>query len=177
MNNIVEELLFKGYTEKEIIEAFNCESARPATQEEYKDSILKNYPEEFFEEISYSDKYAEQTTGQKPVIETTGNVYIKYIETDKEIIILGINANKGKLTREDVPDLKKWIELLENKIKEGKTVYTSINDNSRKLINSILRRNPDFIYEEHGNIEWSEGVWVNVSISASKENHKGEKIL
>jgi len=148
----------------------SLKSAEQTSQEAYEEALLKNYSPDFLKEIEQGDQIAEETFGQPATIETTGNLYVKYIETDDAVVILGINSKTGKLERSDVPDLKVWIELLEEKIKEGKTLYTSMNENSKKLIDNIMKRNPSFKYQEAGRIEFPEGEWVNVIITAEEKN-------
>ena len=143
------------------------ESSKPSSQEEYDDSLKTTYDNDFINTISEYDDLAEQQIGIKPTIETTGNLFVKYIETNDAIYILGINSKSGKMERNNIEDMHNWIKKLEDKIKQGLKIYTSTNSNSEKLINNILKRNPSFKKEELGKETFNEGVWTNIVIHAS----------
>jgi 5-hydroxyisourate hydrolase-like protein (transthyretin family) len=142
-------------------------SSKPSSQEEYNKSLETTYDSDFINTINQYDKLAEQQIGKKPIIETTGNLFVKYIETNDAIYILGINSKSGKMERNDIEDMHNWIKKLEDKIKQGLKIYTSTNSNSEKLINNILKRNPSFKKETLGEEVFNEGSWTNIVIHAS----------
>jgi 5-hydroxyisourate hydrolase-like protein (transthyretin family) len=142
-------------------------SSKPSSQEEYNKSLETTYDSDFINTINQYDELASQQIGKKPIIETTGNLFVKYIETNDAIYILGINSKSGKMERNDVEDMHNWIKKLEDKIKQGLKIYTSTNSNSEKLINNILKHNPSFKKEELGKETFNEGVWTNIVIHAS----------
>jgi hypothetical protein len=145
------------------------ESAKPSTQDEYDKSLETTYNKDFIDTINEYDELAEQQIGKKPIIETSGNLFVKYIETNDAIYILGINSKSGRMQRSDVEDMNKWLDKLILKIKQGKKVYTSTNSNSEKLINNILKDNPSFKKEELSKEVFNEGTWTNIVIHAKSK--------
>jgi hypothetical protein len=142
--------------------------SKPASQKEYDKSLLNNYNKDFVKTINKYDKMSEDMIGTKPIIETSGNLFIKYIETKDSIYVLGMSSNKGRIERSDIKDMNLWLDKLEKKIKEGKVVYTSTNSNSENFINNLLKKNPSFKKENMGYIEFPEGKWNTIKISANE---------
>lgn len=67
------------------------------------------------------------------------NILIKWIDTAKAVFILGIISKSGSIGRQDLRDMNEWIERLIAKVREGKMIYTSVNQSSRLLIDRIKR--------------------------------------
>jgi hypothetical protein len=139
------------------------EKIRTSTLKEYDAVLDTMYKPEFVEIIKDTDKSSEQHYG-KSQIETTGNVYIKFIDTPQVIFILGMISKEGRLTREEAIDMKSWIGRLEDALKKGRRVMTSLNKFSGPFINRIIKRNPDIKMKRLGGFENDEGTWVTVEI-------------
>lgn len=140
------------------------ESAKRVSQEQYVNLLNDHYPTEFVDNIVYHDSMAERTFGKKAVIESTGNLYVKYIETNNKIVVLGMDSELRKMIREDAQDMRNWITTLESKINAGKVMYTSINENSNRIVERLLSNNPNFKKKELGRVSFEQGEWVNIVV-------------
>lgn len=108
------------------------------------------------------DRMAERDIGVKPEIikSDSGNVFVKFIEGEDKILLLGIISKTGKMTKEDIPDMIEMYDILIEKINNGKDVYTSGNNNSMKLIKGLIRRAKqnkiNLKYDEEGEIAFGD---------------------
>lgn len=71
--------------------------------------------------------------------QTNGNVFFKYIETDQSMIILALLSKTGKLSRQDLRDALTTLNLLLQKLYEGKYLETSCNAQSLRLLNRLKK--------------------------------------
>jgi hypothetical protein len=143
-------------------------------EKEYSKILKSLYSPDLVNEILYGEKVAKSLYHSKIKIETSGNIIIKYIETNKDIVILGMISKQGKATRDDVVDLRSWINTLEAKIAGGKTLYTDTNIYSERIISNILKRNPGFKVCEPMKYKFAEGEWSRVIIQNGKEEEYEE---
>jgi hypothetical protein len=139
------------------------EAIRKAKTKEYDAILDQTYTPEFAKIIKDCDKASEQQFG-KADIETTGNIYIKFIDTPRVAFILGMISKEGRMTREELEDMKIWIKRLEDALNEGKKVMTSLNKFSTPFINRIMKRDPEVKMKKLGGFENEEGTWVTVEL-------------
>lgn len=147
--------------------------SRIGTEKEYQEFFDEFYgkhlePDEF-KKLRRTAIGTEQTLGLRPVVEVSdsGNVTVKWAETDDDIYLIGILTKTGKLVKEDAPDLNEWIDRLTDKIAEGKSLVTTPNDVSILFVNRIKRKlkergvefdftevGPQIKYKDHPLFKW-----------------------
>lgn len=113
------------------------------TDDEYYDYVRKNYEgeDELIDKIKLSDKNVRFIGGNiKTEKSDSGNFIARWAEAgDEAIIILGIVTKKGKMTREDIQDFKKWLGDLITEIDNGKVIMYNPNSLSMPLIKQIQK--------------------------------------
>lgn len=69
----------------------------------------------------------------------SSNFIVQWIESEHEIFIVGLVTRLGKLTREDTADVYEAINKLIDKMQEGKTLITSPNMKSIRLLEKVKK--------------------------------------
>ena len=112
----------------------------------YKDALKKYYYEIAPGLINLVDEEEEQISAilgadSLKILETdSGNLIIKYMETEDSIGITGMISKRGMISARDLPDILKLYAMLIEKLEDGKTMFASVNSNSKKLVDGLIRR-------------------------------------
>lgn len=112
----------------------------------YKDALKKYYYEIAPGLIKLVDEEEEQISAilgadSLKILETdSGNLIIKYMETEDSIGITGIISKRGMISARDLPDILKLYAMLIEKLEDGKTMFASVNSNLKKLVDGLIRR-------------------------------------
>lgn len=67
----------------------------------------------------------------------SGNFVVQWLENNAIVAIVGIITKKRRITQEDYPDLLEFFDMLLDRIRQGKTVMTSPNRKSIRLLDRI----------------------------------------
>ena len=75
----------------------------------------------------------------KDIVEVSdsGNVVVKYAMKGNTIYLIGVLSKKAKLGVEDIPDMREWIEKLAKMLISGKTLFTSPNEISERMLKHV----------------------------------------
>lgn len=136
--------------------------AKEVPVEDYNDLLKSIYSKEFSDLILSQDELLSDMMGKDPTVETTGNLYVKYLETPNDAFIIGLLSKSGKMKRDDVDDFKIWKTRLTKALEKGKTVYTSVNKFSRPLINKLIK---DYDVTSMGKLNFPDGEWETIMVS------------
>jgi len=136
--------------------------AKQVSVEEYNDLLKSIYSPEFSEMILSQDEMLSDMMGEDPTVETTGNLFVKYLETPNEAFIIGLLSKSGKMKRDDVEDFRIWKTRLIKALDKGKEVYTSVNKFSRPLINKLIK---DYEVTSIGKLNFPDGEWETIMIN------------
>lgn len=142
-----------------------------STQEEYDQVLNTLYGDdpEFIKYAKYCDEQIIKMYGIKPMIRSSGNVFVKYAEKEIDgqwtIFVLGMLSEKGKLLKTDIPDVKLWMDRLEKTIKNGSYLITSANKYSKPFLIKMIKKN-GFKMEVQGSITKNDDTWETLIIHA-----------
>jgi len=87
------------------------------------DMFLNAYPD--------AEKYTKKSD--------SGNFYVQWLENDDVVAIVGIVSETGRMERKDYSDFLEFVDMLLEKLQNGKKVMTSPNRKSLLLINKIKK--------------------------------------
>lgn len=112
-----------------------------------------------------SEQMVESASGKR--FETyrsdDGNLVIRYLDNDDEIIISGFLSERGKIVRGNLKDIQGWMGDLLERMKEGATVIASLNKYSKPIMQRLLKdleesgkrvRQDSFNVVEYGTDSW-----------------------
>lgn len=135
-------------------------------REEYDELLDKYWGKDgnFANSVKRGDEAIESMVGPA-VVESSGNVLVKYTETEQAMYVFGMLSKSGRMTKEDQPDARLWLNRLAKVIlKQGKTVLTSLNQFSRPMIDNLRKHNPEIqTYVVHESIGVG-GAWTTVAL-------------
>jgi hypothetical protein len=104
--------------------------------EYYKDKLskqdanfLKSLAKRSEEHVGLRDFHVEKSD--------SGNLIAQWAEKGDEIYIIGILSRHGKMRREDLDDLREWLDRMTEALFQGKTIITSPNEISGMFIDRI----------------------------------------
>lgn len=111
-----------------------------STDDEYFAAVALHYGEDLINSIKQGEQMAFRMTGSKAKTEKTdgGNLIIRYVEGDNMLLILGAVTKTGKMNRQDIQDMNKWLMYAVEKLSEGVTIMTSPNELSEPLVKKLI---------------------------------------
>lgn len=114
---------------------------KKSSKKEYE-TLTKDYykDKKFLDLVLQGDdtaKFLTKNNDIKTEKTDSGNIIIRYVEGNNNVVILGMISKKGKMERDDIKDLKEWMGRLKEKMKDGYDVYSSFNELSRPLFDRI----------------------------------------
>jgi ankyrin repeat protein len=99
----------------------------------------------------------------------SGNLIVRFIEKGHNLGILGIISKKGKVIKEDVNNLKSWINELVDKIEKGYNIYTSANEISKAILEKTIKlaeqKGIKVKIQKAGGFEYKGMKWDNMMIN------------
>lgn len=114
-----------------------------SSTEEFLDSVDNYYGDN---EVSSMIKASEEMLGHyidtsKIQTEKTDNenLIIRFYEDSHQIFILGMISKSGKINRNDLNELKFWMNTLKQKMKKGKVVISSLNKFSFPILTRVVK--------------------------------------
>jgi hypothetical protein len=88
-------------------------------------------------------------------------LYLRFIETESEIVILGLISESGKLNRIQAVALVEWLNELRSKILSGKTILCNLNLESHPILLRVFR-GLGFNFEVLDVDRTDRGAWVGL---------------
>lgn len=144
------------------------EEISPATDEEYDELTRKNFYQKSpaVVDMATQSKEALQQFYPNGELKTmksgSGNFVAQWYETADEIFLVGINTVQGKIRREDVGDLKRFIDMLISAMQGGKTLYTSPHKRSMQMLNGVKKkaeeRGLNFSMQQSDAVDFGDGT-------------------
>ena len=144
------------------------EEIAPATDEEYDELTRKNFYQKsptVVDMATQSKKALQQfyPNGELKTMKSgSGNFVAQWYETADEIFLVGINTVQGKIRREDVGDLKRFIDMLISAMQGGKTLYTSPHKRSMQMLNGVKKkaeeRGLNFSMQQSDAVDFGDGT-------------------
>jgi hypothetical protein len=143
-----------------------------STTEEYN-TLLKSLFTDDYNDFLHIDNTSEDFFG-KSHIYSTGNIVVRYIISNKKfqynpngkkmILIMGILSKGRKMIRQDVEDIKMWLEKIVNEIQHGTILIASVNNFSKPFIMNMVKRNR-FKISDIGTVHTKSGNFQNIIVS------------
>jgi len=115
--------------------------SQPSGDDEYYGALKDHYGDDrIISKIRVGDEHAAAMSGGYIRTEKSdnGDLFVRWIEDDERVLVLGIISRKGRLSREDVGDLRMWMGKLEKAIEDGKEVMSSVNSFSEPILDKII---------------------------------------
>ena len=121
------------------------EDVLSASGEEYDELTQKNFGDKSPEvvDLAKQSKQALQAFYPNGELKTmksgTGNFVTQWYETPEEIFLIGINTKSRRLLRNDIEDVKTFINMLISEMQNGKTLITSPHKKSMQMLNNVQK--------------------------------------
>ena len=90
-----------------------------------------------------SKEYGKRILGQhrEVTIESDdGNMVASWLENDDMIMLIGILSRSGRMTKDNYKEVLDFLDYLEVAFDKGKTLMTSPNKRSEKMLNNFIKR-------------------------------------
>ena len=121
------------------------EDVASAPSEEYDELTQKNFGDKSPEvvDLAKQSKQALQAFYPNGELKTmksgTGNFVTQWYETPEEIFLIGINTKSRRLLKNDIEDVKTFINMLISAMQGGKTLITSPHKKSMQMLNNVQK--------------------------------------
>jgi len=121
------------------------EDVSSASGEEYDELTQKNFGDKSPEvvDLAKQSKQALQAFYPNGELKTmksgTGNFVTQWYETAEEIFLIGINSKSRRLLKNDIEDVKTFINMLISAMQSGKTLITSPHKKSMQMLNNVQK--------------------------------------
>ena len=95
----------------------------------------------FVDDLKMIDRQTGQLIQGADHIEKSadGNVVVYWKENQRSIMLFGI-ASKGKIGSGAAPAMNRWINMLVEKLSDGKVLFTSPHEMTEKILDKIIER-------------------------------------
>ncbi len=141
------------------------EEISTTTEKEYRDVLSSRYDSNFVDYILNNASFSELLVGAKSVFLKTKNIIVHFAEGKDAVAILGLISKTQKLSRDDLPDIKKMLQRLLTAINKGKIAITSANKFTEPIIRNFAKRENLVLDEIGGEFHYKNEIWKNFSIS------------
>ena len=151
-----------------MIKNFKIFESQQSNDKEYFDAVANHYDEDLIQDIREGERMAFSIAGVRNAItEKTegGNLLIRYVLGRKILCILGAVAKSGKMNRQDISDMKDWLNKAIDYLEDGYIIMTSPNNLSDPLITKLIKMAEDKGLEldvnsqqnvhQHGDMTWN----------------------
>ena len=121
------------------------EDISSATDNEYDELTQKNFAHKSQQvvDLAKQSKQALQAFYPNGELKTmksgTGNFVTQWYETPEEIFLIGINSKSRRLLKNDIEDVKTFINMLISAMQSGKTLITSPHKKSMQMLNNVQK--------------------------------------
>ncbi len=121
------------------------EDVSSTSSEEYDELTQKNFGDKSPEvvDLAKQSKQALQAFYPNGELKTmksgTGNFVTQWYETPEEIFLIGINSKSRRLLKNDIEDVKTFINMLISAMQNGKTLITSPHKKSMQMLNNVQK--------------------------------------
>ena len=121
------------------------EDVSSASSEEYDELTQKNFGDKSPEVVNLAkqSKQALQAFYPNGELKTmksgTGNFVTQWYETPEEIFLIGINTKSRRLLKNDIEDVKTFINMLISEMQNGKTLITSPHKKSMQMLKNVQK--------------------------------------
>jgi len=125
-----------------MITKFKLFESQKSNDKEYFDAVSIHYNDELVDYIKQGEQMACQMAHTRNITTEktdSGNLLIRYIKTNQYLLILGAVAISGRMNREDITDMNKWINTAVDLLDDDIIIMTSPNELSEPLIKKVIK--------------------------------------
>jgi hypothetical protein len=119
--------------------------AAMATDEEYFELLSRQYDPDIVKIIKSTESPFEAVNAPVTTEKSdSGNVLIRYcvgnFQGAEMVALLGMISKRGKIIKDDVADIKKWIQMFVDKLRQNAIILTSVNAETKRLLDRVIKQ-------------------------------------